>query len=79
MIFTMEEIAELAKEITVEGRVKSVLHNSKYAGLIVTDQDEKEKHFCFMILRVTSYWKRSLILIIHAYICPGMKSSCITT
>lgn len=43
LIFTMEEIAELAKEITVEGRVKSVLHNSKYAGLIVTDQDEKEK------------------------------------
>jgi len=43
LIFTMEEIAELAKEETVEGKIKSVLHNAKYSGLVLQNDDDKEK------------------------------------
>lgn len=40
LFFSMEEIAKLAKEEVIEGRIKSVLHNEKYAG-VVLDEDGK--------------------------------------
>lgn len=42
LIFTMEEIAELAKEETIEDKIKSVLHNEKYTGLVLEKGNEKE-------------------------------------
>lgn len=41
LIFPMEEIAEPAIEQIVEGKIKSVLHNEKYAGLVL-QEDKKE-------------------------------------
>lgn len=38
MIFSMEEKAEIAKEITVEGKIVSVLHNEKYVGLVIEEE-----------------------------------------
>lgn len=40
IIFTMEEIAELAKEETVEGKIKSIVHNENYAGLVLKEDGE---------------------------------------
>jgi len=42
LIFTMEEIAELAKEETVEGKIKSVLHNEKYTGFVLEENNESD-------------------------------------
>lgn len=42
LIFTMEEIAELAKEETVEGKIKSILHNEKYSGLVLEGDKESD-------------------------------------
>lgn len=42
LIFTMEEIAKLAIEETIEGKIKSVLHNDKYTGLVAIE-DGKNK------------------------------------
>lgn len=38
-LFDMEEIAELVKEETVEGKIKSVVHSSKYTGLVLEGED----------------------------------------
>lgn len=38
MIFSMEEKAEIAKEITVEGEIISVLHNEKYVGVVIEEE-----------------------------------------
>ena len=38
----MEEVAALAKEITIEGEIESVLHNEKYAGYVLKKDGEKE-------------------------------------
>lgn len=40
IFFTMEEIAELAKEETVEGKIKSIVHNENYAGLVLKEDGE---------------------------------------
>ena len=42
LIFAMEEIAELAKEETVEGKIKSVLHSEKYTGLVLEKSAEND-------------------------------------
>lgn len=42
LIFTMEEIAELAKEETIEGKIKSVLHNEKYTGIVLEETGENQ-------------------------------------
>lgn len=42
LIFTMEEIAEPAKEETIEGIIKSVLHNEKYTGLVLESDRDSE-------------------------------------
>lgn len=39
MIFTMEEIADVAKEETVEGTIKSVVHNEKYVGMVIKEEE----------------------------------------
>jgi hypothetical protein len=38
LIFTMEEIAKLAKDETIEGKIKSILHNEKYAGIVLEEE-----------------------------------------
>ncbi|TAH68848.1 MAG: hypothetical protein EWM47_07740 [Anaerolineaceae bacterium] len=42
LIFTMEEIAELVKEERVEGKIKSILHNEKYTGLVLQEEGEND-------------------------------------
>ncbi len=42
LIFAMEEIAEFTKEETVEGKIKSILHNEKYAGIVLDETKETE-------------------------------------
>lgn len=42
LIFTMPEIAVLAKEETIEGKIKSVVHNEKYAGIVLEEAEENE-------------------------------------
>jgi hypothetical protein len=42
LLFTFEEIAEPAKEETIEGKIKSILHNEKYAGLVLQEDTDKE-------------------------------------
>ena len=39
MVFSMEEIAEIAEEIDVQGKIESVLHNEKYVGLVLKDDE----------------------------------------
>ena len=39
LIFAMEEIAELTKEEIIEGKIKSVLHNEKYAGVVIEEEE----------------------------------------
>lgn len=39
MIFTMEEKAEIYKEETVEGKIESVLHSEKYAGIVLREEE----------------------------------------
>lgn len=42
LLFTFEEIAEPAKEETIEGKIKSVLHNERYAGVVLQEDADKE-------------------------------------
>lgn len=42
LIFSMEEIAELATEETIEGKIESVLHSEKYAGMVIREDKDKE-------------------------------------
>lgn len=41
LIYSMEEMAEIFKTITLEGKIISVLHNEKYAGAVMENNDEK--------------------------------------
>lgn len=41
LIYSMEEMAEIFKTITLEGKIISVLHNEKYAGAVMDNNDEK--------------------------------------
>lgn len=40
LIYSMEETAELYKTIDVKGKIKSVLHNEKYAGVVMEDEEK---------------------------------------
>jgi hypothetical protein len=51
LIFTMEEIAELATEETIEGKIESVLHNRKYAGMVIRENGDKETRLLLYDLR----------------------------
>lgn len=51
LIFTMEEIAELAKDETIEGEIKSVLYNEKYAGLVLNENGEQSKRLLLYDLK----------------------------
>lgn len=42
MLFSMEEKAEITKEITVQGKIVSVLHNEKYVGMVTKEEGSKE-------------------------------------
>lgn len=39
MIFAMEEIADIAKEVTIEGTIESVVHNEKYVGMVIREEE----------------------------------------
>jgi len=41
LIYSMEEMAEIFKTITLEGKIISVLHNEKYAGAVMENNEEK--------------------------------------
>lgn len=41
ILFSFEEIAEPTKEETIEGKIKSVLHNEKYAGVVLQEDTDK--------------------------------------
>lgn len=51
LIFTMPEIAVLAREETVEGQINSVLHNEKYAGLVLEEDKENDKRLLLYDLK----------------------------
>lgn len=51
LLFSMEEIAVLVKEETIEGTIKSVLHNEKYAGLVLGDDGAKKSNLILFDLK----------------------------
>lgn len=51
LLFTMEEIAALAKEITIEGEIKSVLHNEKYTGMVLKKEGENNSRIMLYDLK----------------------------
>ncbi|NLO09997.1 MAG: hypothetical protein GX129_09060 [Clostridiales bacterium] len=51
LIFTMPEIAELAIEETIEGKIKSVLHNEKYAGIVLKEDGDSDQRLLLYDLK----------------------------
>jgi len=51
LIYSMEEKAELNKEIKLEGKIASVLHNEKYAGAVLEGDKEKDKRLLLYDLK----------------------------
>lgn len=51
LIYSMEEKAELYKTITIEGKIKSVLHNEKYAGVVLGNESDNSSRLMLYDLK----------------------------
>jgi len=51
LIYAMEEIAELIKEVNLEGKIISVLHNEKYAGVVLNNEKDNERRLLLYDLK----------------------------
>lgn len=51
LIYSMEEKAELYKDIPLEGRIKSVLHDEKYAGAVLESENGEENRLLLYDLK----------------------------